>query len=298
MLDQLVLLNLPSGSEVSIKEEGSVFILKTCQRTLLLSMNEEEFPNQAPTMLGKDAYAFLLQIICGLQSKLVGENEIVSQFKQAYKEFSATPDKCTKLLLVLEKLFKDAKEIRTKYLLGLSQKTYSSLTRKHILKFKAEKVLIIGSGQLAEDLINQFKKKCTVYISARNSERVKELASTHNIEIIKWKDYDRYSEFPYIANTIGTNKEIIFKNDFFMTWDLNNENKLFVDLGSASTIDTPMQLNDGVVRLKEIFSEGAIHEGHKLKQIEKAKNALQDIVTLRHKVLQKKAKRPVVLCQN
>lgn len=124
--------------------------------------------------------------------------------------------------------------------------------------------------------------------------RVKELAETHNIEVIEWRNYNQYAKFPYIANTIGTNKEILFNEDFFTGWSLKNDNRLFVDLGSPSTIKTSMQLSNGVVRLKEIFSEGAIHEDHKLKQIEKAKNALQDIVTLRHKVLQKKAKRPVL----
>ncbi len=292
MLDELQLVNLPSGEAFSRESSQSDFLLKTCQRTLVLSMDNLESDTDAPIVKGKDAYNMLLQIICGLQSKLVGENEIVNQFKQAYKEYTQDPNKCTKLLLILEKLFKDAKEIRSRYLLGLSQKTYSSLTRKHILgKHKAETVLILGSGQLAEDLINQFKKKCHVFISARNSQKVAALAKTHNIDIIEWKNYDSYKKFAFIANTIGTDKEILFNESFFSEWKGLHFNKTFVDLGSPSCISTPLSANDDVLRLKEIFSEGAIHEEHKLKQIEKAKIALNDIVSLRHKVLLKRAQK-------
>src|SRR5690606_16003183 len=115
----------------------------------------------------------LLEIICGLKSKLLGENEIVGQFKASYHNYASTKNKSTELLRIIEKLFKDAKEIRTDYLLGLCQKTYSSIARKHIVSInKADHVLILGSGQLAEDLINQFKKKVTVFISARNTQKV------------------------------------------------------------------------------------------------------------------------------
>ena len=146
-------------------------------------------------------------------------------------------------------------------------------------------------GQLAEDLINQFKKKCHVFISARNSQKVAALAKTHNIDIIEWKNYDSYKKFAFIANTIGTDKEILFNESFFSEWKGLHFNKTFVDLGSTSCISTPLSANDDVLRLKEIFSEGAIHEEHKLKQIEKAKIALNDIVSLRHKVLLKRAQK-------
>ena len=292
MLDELQLVNLPSGQSFSRDSERSDFLLKTCQRTLVLSMDDLKSDTDASIVSGTDAYNMLLQIICGLQSKLVGENEIVNQFKLAYKEYAQDPQKCTRLLLILEKLFKDAKEIRSKYLLGLSQKTYSSLTRKHILgRYKADSVLILGSGQLAEDLINQFKKKSQVYISARNTEKAIELAKTHNIEIVEWKNYELYKKFPYIANTIGTDKEILFNEAFFYEWNMLHGSKTFVDLGSPSCIKTNLTAEDDVLRLKEIFSEGAIHEEHKLQQIEKAKIALNDIVSLRHKVLLKRAQK-------
>src|SRR5690606_35521963 len=142
------------------------FILKTCQRTVIVSLeaHSDLLNNCTHVNQGTEAYRYLLEVICGLKSKLVGENEIVGQFKDAYKAYLQNGNRDNRLISILEKLFKDAKEIRSQYLVGLCQKTYSSIARKHIVgKQNAKQVLILGSGSLAEDLINQFKKKTEVF---------------------------------------------------------------------------------------------------------------------------------------
>ena len=296
MLENLVLNNFPSGSNPNVLEGGS-FVMKTCQRTLVLSYGTKTFvcasePNE--TLRGAQAYHYLLEIICGLKSKLLGENEIVGQFKASYHEYTEQADKSTELLRIIEKLFKDAKDIRANYLLGLCQKTYSSIARKHIVsKKKAQHVLILGSGQLAEDLINQFKKKVTVYISARNQEKVQELAKLHNIEVVEWNDKEKISDFPFIANSIGS-EEIILAEDFFEVWAAKHESKLFVDLGSPSAIRTNLEYHTGVMRLEDVFQEGAVHEDHKKNQVAKARIAMGEIVKKREEIFSKRKNRPVL----
>lgn len=288
MLTGLKLWNFTTGTHPEEAHAGSTFMLKTCQRTLVLAYEHFPFKSEAlpeHTLLTADeAYLFLLETICGLKSKLIGENEIVGQFKDAYKIYCQSTLKDTKLLLILEKLFKDAKDIRTQYLIGISQKTYASLTRRHLIqRMKAKHVVVVGSGALAEDLINQFKKKATVTICARNEVRVQELAQQHNLQVIPWDQRHSLVSEPFIANTVGTDS-ILFDQDFFAEWSAQNEQRLFVDLGSPSTIETSLSLEEGVVRLEDIFNEGAIVEGQKLTQIELARTAMHEI-TLKRKTL-------------
>lgn len=292
MLEQLKLNNFNSGFDPKLTNDKS-FVMKTCQRTIVLSYDHNPLEqindnNIHEYLEGKEAYSYLLEIICGLKSKLVGENEIVGQFKDAYKGYVVQEQKCSRLLQIIEKLFKDAKEVRTKYLLGLSQKTYSSIARKHIVsKHKADSVLILGSGLLAEDLINQFKKKTNVYISARNTERVNELAKVHGLTIVPWGNTDIFKDFPFIANSIGF-KGTLLEEKFFQVWIQKHERKLFVDLGSPSAIQTDFSYDQGVMKLDDVFGEGAIHETHKKNQIEIARTAMEGIVTKRHEVFRKK----------
>lgn len=310
MLDNLVLHNFPSGFLPEIDPGSGLFVMATCQRTLVLGYGREALANiqnasninsinsinskiSIEFKSGKMAYSYLLEIICGLKSKLVGENEIVGQFKSAYQLYSKSPDRNAKLLAIIEKLFKDAKDIRTNYLLGLSQKTYSSIARKHIVsRHKASSVLILGSGQLAEDLINQFKKKVDVFISARNEHKVQKLAGEHSLSIIPWGVTDALHHFPYIANSIGFNGTLL-GHDFFETWSKKHDKKLFVDLGSPSAIQTHFDYTQGVMKLDDVFKEGAVHETHKKQQIEKAKQAMDGIVKKRHQIfINKKLNHP------
>lgn len=290
MLTGLKLWNMPSGTLHQEEFTGHAFVLRTCQRTMVLSFEDFPFTSELPDfdlVLGAEAYLFLLETICGLKSKLIGENEIVGQFKEAYQIYAASTLKDTKLLHVLEKLFKDAKDIRTQYLIGISQKTYASLTRKHIIqKARAQHVVVIGSGAMAEDLINQFKKKARVSICARNSERVQELARIHSLDVIPWSLRHTLVECPFIANTVGT-KEILFNQSFFADWAKHDE-RLFVDLGSPSSIETTMKLSEGVVRLDDIFREGAIVEEQKHSQINQARAAMIEITMKRQALFEQK----------
>ena len=281
MLDHLVLNNFHSCHEVS-DDLSYGFVLKTCQRTLVLNYDLTGELRNNCHLYGSDAYYYLLEVICGLKSKLVGENEIVGQFKTAYKSYIDSNLRNNDLITILEKLFKDAKEIRTKYLLGLSQKTYASIARKKIVnQAKANEVLVLGSGQLAEDLINQFKKKATVYISARNLEKANMLAQMHDLHIIPWKNKHLYLNFPYIANSIGFDGELLGE-EFFEQWSDQFDDKLFVDLGSPSCINTSLSFDDGIMRLDDVFEEGAVHESHKLHQIENARSAMTELTEKRY----------------
>ncbi|MAX67434.1 MAG: NAD(P)-binding domain-containing protein [Bacteriovoracaceae bacterium] len=301
MLEQLILKNYPSGYQHSLTQDSPFFVLKTCQRTLLVGMKDKfqlystSLNDPAKTFSGPSAYTFLLEVICGLQSKLLGENEIVNQFKLAYQEYSQSQLKCNNTLLILEKLFRDAKNIRTKYLIGLGQKTYSSITRKHILqKNKANEVLILGSGQLAQDLINQFKKKTNVYLAARNPNKAHTLSQEHGINLIPWRDFEAFSSFAFIANSIGSEQGAFLLDDFFEQWNDKHERKLFVDLGSPSVIQTALTSDDGVLRLNDILDEGAMHQSFKKTKLIQAKEALDEVVKRRAHFFQAKLQNKLI----
>lgn len=291
MLDNLVLHNFPSGYTPVFSDGHTPFVLSTCQRTMILSYGSCSIINYSEVFdkkIGNEAYSYMLEIICGLKSKMVGENEIVGQFKNAYKSYMCSSMKDKKLISIIEKLFKDAKEIRSNYLIGLCQKTYSSIARKHIASIhKAESVLILGSGQLAEDLINQFKKKVEVYICARDTEKVAKLVSEHKIKSIPWGDIEKIKDFSFIANSIGF-KGTLLDESFFQQWSTKHQQKLFVDLGSPSSIKTSLDYSQGVMKLQDVFQEGAIHETHKKIQLENARKALDGIVEKRQRVFMQK----------
>jgi glutamyl-tRNA reductase len=284
MLRRLVLCNFHKGEESRPNFGEHVFSLETCQRFLYISYDTHDkfeelaLTSQSTKLYGVEAYQYLLEIICGLQSRLLGENEIVHQFKTAYHQYRDLENKCTKTLSLLEKLFKDAKEVRTQYLLGLGQKTYASIARKLVYGMnKKPQVLILGSGQLAIDLIQQFKKHSEIYISARNREKCLELQKEHQVRILPWQDFNQYAEKCFILNTIGTNDEFFPVETFFQSWQATNPSKLFIDLASPPLIQSHHREAklDYVYTLDDIFKLGAIKEKDKLDKIEQAINFIE-----------------------
>jgi glutamyl-tRNA reductase len=289
MIDGLTVINLKAESSVRASN-GEVFVLKTCQRTLILGYGQLPFyhledQNDIRDMFnGDQAYIFLLETICGLKSEVLAEYEVVGQFKEAYQEYANLPFRNTNTLTLLEKLFQDSKKIRTEHLSEIGQLSYAGIARKLVHSRMSEgDVLIVGSGTLAVDLIKLLKKKHRVFLTARNLDKASELCMTHSIDMISWLDYETYKKFDSIVNTVGCN-DILFDDDFFQSSHVNaRDSKLFIDLGSPSVIKTHLSESDGVLRLEDIFRQSAKMNIEKMEKIRCAKESIVRLCENRRK---------------
>lgn len=297
MLKNLSLINFPSSWTLPLPQSAEVFSLQTCQRKLVIgfhgkplkllnTLNQTEIQH----IEGVDAYQFLLETICGLKSKVLGETEIVSQFKTSYSEYLNYNDKNPYIMKILEKLFKDAKDIRCKYLMSLNTDSYSGIARRLIMQAKksakesniarTKKILITGSGALAEDLIKILKNKFDIYLTARNSEKVGLLVEKYGVNPLPWRDYQLYEEFSQIINTIGAD-EVLFGDKFFKIINEHHTLPIFIDLGEPSVIKTTLTATEGVYRLNDIFEAGQTFCKQKDAQINLAREYIIEVADKR-----------------
>jgi glutamyl-tRNA reductase len=216
----------------------------------------------------------------------LAEYEVVAQFKESYQVYANLPFRNTNMLTLLEKLFQDSKKIRTEHLTEIGQLSYAGIARKIVhTKSSTNDVLVVGSGNLAIDLVKLLKKKHRVFLTARNTGRVGELCSEHSLEMIPWRDYDIYKNFESVVNTIGT-EEILFNEDFFHTFSSCSNasgSKLFIDLGSPSVIRTHLSESAGVFRLEDIFRQSAKMNNEKMEKIKCAKDSIVRLCENRRK---------------
>ena len=290
MIDLLSLVHLSQTTKTPCSNKEGLFVLNTCQRTLVVGLKKDPLDwipqvTSYESLKGKEAYTFLLETICGLKSKLQGENEIAGQFKKTFKEYLKDPQKNIFLVSILEKLFKDAKEIKTDYLSQIGQQSYSALAKKILQQNSSSKdVLIIGSGALSLDLIKVLNKKFNLSLSARNDHRAKIIHKDFGLPIIEWGDYKNYQSSHHIINTIGAN-DTLFDENFFSKWNTAKQDgsppKLFIDLGHPSVIDTELSSNDGIYRLSDIFQRGALLSQEKSLKIQRARKEINQVVERR-----------------
>ncbi len=301
MLANLRLLHLSTQAILS-NEDADLFILRTCQRTLVLGFGER--PNAAlkdrehliEDLQGAKAYSFLLETICGLKSKVLGEYEIVAQFIQAYADYVQIENRLPALMQILEKLFQDAKTVRSRHLLEIGSHTYGGLARKLLIRHCPEqkgRVLIMGSGKLAEETLKLLTRRFDVYLSARNFDRIAQLHDAYGIRPVEWFSAGLYREFAFIINTIGT-EQTLYQQEFFDAWGTRHEpgQRAFIDLGSPSALNTHYCNNHGLYRLDDVFRFQEELDEQKRAKLAGAQAAIEDLVDRRTSKKEKRLLRP------
>ncbi|MBU6374773.1 MAG: hypothetical protein KGQ59_02145 [Bdellovibrionales bacterium] len=120
---------------------------ETCQRILWIQSQRSSpdlpLPPEASYFTENEAYGFLLEVICGLHSRVFGETEVLGQFKLFYK---TRPE----LSPWGQWLIEDAKTIRSRHLRDIGSHSYGSMVRRWCGSLPH--VVILGTGQLAEKI--------------------------------------------------------------------------------------------------------------------------------------------------
>ena len=97
----------------------------------------------------KEAYALLLELVCGLHSPILGETEVQAQFKTfASEAASAGRDTLGRLC---QRVLRDAKYVRSTHLQGFGAHSYGALALRH---FRGSRLAVIGAGALAAEAMD------------------------------------------------------------------------------------------------------------------------------------------------
>lgn len=122
-------------------------VWRTCVREIALVDNGGSLPAGASVWHDEAAYAHLLEVICGLDSPIIGETEVLHQFKIFTAGLSASHGAFRE---VAHSLLSDARTIRCRHLIGLGSRSYGSAVRR--LVKDASRVALAGTGMLAREI--------------------------------------------------------------------------------------------------------------------------------------------------
>ncbi|MCB0412217.1 MAG: hypothetical protein KDD22_06805 [Bdellovibrionales bacterium] len=224
---------------------------ETCLREICIlpgSQGSLDLADSVEVFSGEAAYQFLLEILCGLHSPLVGETEVFGQFKEF---FAKAPWKDQPQLgffrEVALKLLVDTKKVRTQFIEGLGSQSYGSLTRRWTQSFS--EIHILGGGRLVQDLMPWLKKGSfskTIYV--RNPDRLKSA---------EW--FQEYLSSVKVLSLLerpqrgGLIVAAPLKARDIEKWLASSEIKDVLDLRGESKSDGIQNLN--VVALEEAFSQ-------------------------------------------
>ena len=200
---------------------------------------------------GKDAYRFLLEVVCGLRSPLIGETEVLGQFRAFCAKASFPPTSWGWFLRqVTADLIVDAKRVRHRHLEGLGCHSYGGLVRQHLKGVPS--VALIGTGQLASEVVPWLIGKAQLTIFCRNPLRAQALVEKYpQIRLEQFTTAHPGHEDGAVALVIAaplTSHEIqnwvqLQSTNFTRAFDLR-----------AEAVTDPLQVSFPVVALAELFA--------------------------------------------
>jgi len=143
-------------------------VWETCLRSIAITAEPEILSVSDESYSETTAYQFLLEVICGLHSPVLGETEVFGQFKNFSKVWvSQQPSRAT----LIQRLFTEAKEIRSKHLRNLGTQSYGSWLKRMVM---TRRLHILGGGELAREIAPYLLKIAdSVTVHVRNPENVK-----------------------------------------------------------------------------------------------------------------------------
>ena len=159
----------------------SFFGISTCNRTELYFVGKKDISKNVLNetlkalqvnnisddsfyfLSGHDALVHMSKVASGIDSQVLGEQEIFGQFKTAYKKAKDISIVGKELIYLSEKVIEISKKARTQTKIGLNSLSVSGLALKLVNNIfenpQDQNVLVVGAGSLAQNVIKRLYEK-------------------------------------------------------------------------------------------------------------------------------------------
>lgn len=269
---------------------GSV-IISTCNRTeFYFSINEDLFnknknqileevekkiceeKNESILLFKKiiqiefeeNAVKHLFSVASGLESMILGENQILGQVRQSY--FFSKTEKFTDFYLnvIFHKTLTCAKRIKTQTNLSKTTESIATLTVKEIVKQNAKSILVIGSsGEMGNLIIRDLaeRKNLQIFATFRKHYNIPEFS---NVQKIPYENRFKYLESSDII--VSATKNPAFTIDFENAKKNIQvlKKRLFLDLAVPNDIDSKISnIQNCLVKTIDDFKKIALENNEK-----------------------------------
>lgn len=226
------------------------------------------------------AMKHLFQVASGLDSMVLGEDEILRQVKASYQ--LSLENKCTsnELNIAFQGAMKNAKLIKTDTKLSSTPISIGTLTVNKILEFIKNKeettVLIVGiTGKIGSIIAkNLFDKDCYHLIGTSRSHNCdyENLNNKNKIQMVEYKNRYHYIKKADVIVSATTSPHYTFTyHEVRKELEPENYHKLWVDLAVPYDIDKDIQTIEGMELIDIDYFHNASKENNQKKQYELGK---------------------------
>ncbi|MGL4988572.1 MAG: glutamyl-tRNA reductase [Cetobacterium sp.] len=197
---------------------------------------------------GHEAVNHLFRVTCGFESVIKGEDQILAQMKKAQLSSMESGISSSNINVIFNKAIELGKKFRNKSKIchnALSLEAISlKFIKNKIVDLKDKKILILGMGDLARDILELLTKEEyeSLTITNRSYHKALELSNIYNADVISFEDkLEEVVKSDIIISTTSAPHAIIKKDELL---PILNEEKEYIFLDLAVPRDIEEELNE------------------------------------------------------
>ena len=287
----------------AVIDEGLDLQKIVCYWATYSNLSTEEFSKIVEIVKGERVIEHLLKLVSGLDSLVIGEDQILGQVKRSY-EFARTNNYLGSFLsIIFEKSIKVGSKVRA--LTGINRGNVSvgsvavNLAEESLNSLDDKKILLIGSGEGASLIAKALKRRnLSFLITSRTFERAKSF--TESLAGIPITFEDAMNSLPLIdiifVSTIAPYYLITYER-IKKTMETKNSSLLIFDLSNPRTVEDSISHIDNV-SLFNLDQIGDIVQKNikcRRKEIQSAEEIITDEMRNMDLILKRKKADPVVI---
>lgn len=204
---------------------------------------------------GRDAMRHLFRVASGLDSLVLGENEILGQLREAFKAANDAGSVKTYLYRLMEKALKAGKDARTKTKINEGAVSIPSvaveLAEKIFSRLSGKKIMVLGTGEMGALTLKSLKDAGgeAFYIVSRNPERGRKIAQEFGSEWLAFESWEPYlAEVDILIASTSSTEPVVRFEQVKRVMDNRPHRPLFlIDIAVPRDIDPRANSLDNVI---------------------------------------------------
>lgn len=260
IVDQILILSTCNRSEVYVITDDS-FDENQLKHAFFSYFHQES--DHYHLLSDEKALVYLLEVACGLQSMVVGEDQILHQLKDAYKWTCEQHFSGKELNFVIQNVIKFAKSMRTQYAMSEHPLSVSYIGYQYVKEYLSDqsKIMVCGIGEMSKLMI-EYLDKHEIFIVNRTYEKVVPYLS-EKIHYVPFEQrYDYLDKVDVVVSATSSPHSIFIKDKIRV-----NQPLLFLDLAMPRDIDKHIEDIEGM-RVIDMDNLKKISQEHYQKRLE------------------------------
>ncbi len=201
----------------------------------------------------EDATTHLFRVISGLESLVLGEDQIVTQVKNGFKISLDNNFSSSILTRMFNKAFEAGKRVRTETAINQGSASISSaaveLLARECPDLQQKKILLIGTGVMGElAAVNLVKRECrNLTVTNRTFAKAQELAEKHKITAFPFENIQEHlQDADIILVATGAQNHLITPGMIGEFAQNSIREQMYVDISVPRNISTDILQFPGV----------------------------------------------------